>query len=146
MRLVPNQTVMDFLDHANRFITFTKVQLAAYEQEVEYLSFQRAAIGLFVAPEGGEWRLRAAEGQVKSVRVLCLFEQGAVRGTLDIPARVRVSDFFMNRDGFVQLTNAHVRLPDPQGQRTNEVHPLAIINSAHIIGVSEVPAKDTSAK
>ena len=146
MRLVPNQTVMDFLDHSNRFITFTKVQLAAYEQEVDYLSFQREAIGLFLAPEGSEWKLRAAEGQVKSVRVLCLFDQGAVRGTLDIPARVRVSDYFMNRDGFVQLTNAHVRLPDPQGQRTNEVHPLAIVNSAHILGVSEVAAKEAPAK
>jgi len=141
MRLVPNQTVMDFLDHSNRFITFTQVQLAAYEKEVDYLSFQRDAIGVFLAPEGSEWKVRGTEGQLKSVRVLCLFDQGAVSGTLEIPARVRVSDYFMNRDGFVQLTQAHVRLPDPQGQRTNEGHALAIVNSSHILGVSEVSKK-----
>ncbi len=62
-------------------------------------------------------------------------------GTLEIPVRVRVSDYFMNRDGFVQLTQAHVRLPDPQGLRTNEGHAVAIVNSSHILGVSEVSKK-----
>ncbi len=58
-----------------------------------------------------------------------------------VPPRARVSDFFMNREGFLQLANAHVRLPNAQGERTNEVHPSALVSTAHIMGVSEIAKK-----
>ena len=143
LRTVAGQTMMDFIEHSHRFITFTAVQIAGYDQAIDYLSFQREAIGVMLPPDGQEWRARPPgnEGQFKTVRVLLLFEQGAVRGCLEIPARVRVSDFFMNRDGFVQVTQSHVRLPDPQGQRTNELHALALVNTSHVVGVSELPSK-----
>lgn len=141
LRLTPEQPMIDFLERAHLFITMTSVQFDAYEQKIEYLSFQRAAIGLMLAPPGTSHKQRVGDPTFKQTRVLCLFEQGAVRGVLEIPPRVRVSDYFMNREGFVQLTGAHVRLPNAEGERTNEAHSIALVNTAHIMGVSEIIKK-----
>lgn len=125
--------ILDYLNRAGPYVNITEVTSGPSEHVLPYLSIQRAAISLVLPDEPVPL---VAGAMTNRHRVYCLLAEGSVMATLDVRTQVRVSDYFMNRTGFVPLRDVQLRvLPELPG---GELPDAVLLNAERTLGVAEL--------
>jgi len=128
----------DYLNHAPPFLNITAVLAEGGTHTLGHLSIQKRAI-VCVVPLADD-RLEAVNPIDNRVEheVYCLLRDGSINARLQVMPHVRVSDYFMNREGFIVLEgavghiSAHHHAPEPVELGT------VILNTWNVVGVSEI--------
>jgi hypothetical protein len=129
--------LVNYLNRSGPFVTLTDVASGPGDNTLPYLSVRRSAMTLILPVDSIPLEsLPPGAQQAGKHHVYCLLAEGSVMATLDVRTQVRVSDYFMNREGFVPLRSPQVRtVPElPGGEPTAG----ALINAARIVGVAEL--------
>ena len=133
--------LVEQLNRATMFFRLTEVTIHGRNVGLPYLSLQRSEM-ILILPPASETDLQfVPETEPLAPHELnCLLEFGMVSGTIQTLKGVRVSDFFLNRQGFVLLENATLRMGGMGGKpETVDHEPRVIVNALRVLGVSDLP-------
>jgi hypothetical protein len=131
-----------FVDQLNRpteFVRLTDVSLHGREETLPFLALQRKAAILVLPPADETDLLYVPETEPRTRHpASCLMEVGTLHGTLETLKGVRVSDYFLNKQGFVVLEDCRIRLGGLQVHAATEhVESRVIVGTLHVLGISD---------
>lgn len=131
-----------FVDQLNRpteFVRLTDVLLHGRDETLPFLALQRRAAILVLPPPEETDLVHVPETEPRSRHhVSCLMEVGTLQGTLETLRGVRVSDYFLNKQGFVVLEQCRLRLGGVHGGAPTDIaEPRVIVSTTHVLGVSD---------
>ena len=131
------QSFLDFLAHSGAFLKVVDAFVPGHPDIVPFFAVQRGAVQLIV-PSAGDDRVETpgAMGITAPWSISCLFERGAVHGSLDFLMNQRLSDFLKQQTGFLVIRDASWT-PIGGGDEAGRSWPLVLVNSPQLNGISE---------
>ncbi len=139
LHIPAHQGLDEFLALTGPSLKLTKVKICSEEAPLNFLALRRERISVIAPPMGGPMVDTASYGPTKTREIACLLGEGMLRGSVEIPAALRLSDYL--RLGGPFLTVRHGMLA-PYGATLEspaaKTLELALVNLDHVAGVSEV--------
>jgi hypothetical protein len=134
-------TLLAAVNRDCHFLPLTEVNQGTPASHEDFLALRREAIHLLVPqPDGSDPHAGGLTGQLDAARVKCLLPQATVEGTTPMLGGQRVSDYLETSPGFIAL--ADCELVPAEGERRVRV-PCILVNTAHVLGVTEVKTSRT---
>jgi|KBSSwiStaDraftv2_1062776.scaffolds.fasta_scaffold92853_3 hypothetical protein len=132
-----NQSFIDFLAHSGAFLKLTDALVPGHQDVVPFFAIQRGAVQLIV-PSSDDDRVvtPGSMGITAPWSISCLFERGAVHGSLDFLMNQRLSDFLKQQTGFLVIREARWT-PIGDGDQAGRAWPLVLVNVPQLNGISE---------
>ncbi|HNX30502.1 MAG TPA: hypothetical protein PKM35_02770 [Holophaga sp.] len=127
-----------FLNASEEILKLTEVVLPGGSEAYPFLALQKSATHLLAPREA----LDSEVNYMNTTRrlVTCLLSMGSIRGYIEVLENVRVSDFLLRNNGFIEFKHCYLA-PDPQ-VNLKEVsgEPLAqvFVNARSMVGVMEL--------
>jgi len=136
-----HQSLDEYLALSGPSIKLTRVRIPRELEPQPFLALRRDSVSLVVPVMGGPVVSSGAYGPTKSREVACLLSDSVLRGVMEVPAALRLSDFLRMEGPFLAvrhglLTAYGATLSSPDARTLD----LALINRDHIVGVSETRA------
>lgn len=133
---------VDYLNNATGYLKLTRASFAGLEEKLPFLALAQGAYTL-VIPSDNDGRLESPPPTVsrKRHRVSCIFSSGWVSGTLETLESLRVSDVLTNSKPFFLLRDCTINV-----RGVAKRAPLAIVNGACLVGVSEPSIEEVRKK
>lgn len=132
--------LQEFLNTGDDLLRLTEAQLPGVSTPQPFLALLKSAVLLVIPTDHAPVLRPDPEKMVRERRVVtCLLGQGSVRGALEVPERVRTSDFLTRGPGFLDLHHATVgpeTWVDPR-QSGGTSLPLVLVNSRQLLGIAE---------
>jgi hypothetical protein len=132
-----DQSFLDFLAHSGAFLKLTDALVPGHQDVVPFFAIQRGAVQVIV-PSAGDDRVvtPGSMGITAPWSISCLFERGAVHGSLDFLMNQRLSDFLKQQTGFLVIREARWT---PIGDNDHAVRswPVVLVNVPQLNGISE---------
>lgn len=139
LALPSSARLVEWLDHADAFVTLTDVRLEASGRALPYVSLRRDAIRIVVPVTAAGAEPTASAPERSRHRVQVLLDVAMARGTIETLPGIRVSDALAHRDGLVELHDAVVRAAAEGGAPVEEALGSALVAARHVIAVTETP-------
>lgn len=131
--------LLDFLNRNQVFAPLTNVTLENFGRNAPFFMMNRRSV-ILVVPSVEESRLQCpGPGEAITLKIHCLLAMGVLHGSLELLRNIRVSDFFVNRQGFVLLRDCSLMIRDRSQEMVEIPYHCAMINAEHILGVSDNP-------
>jgi hypothetical protein len=132
-----DQSFTDFLAHSGAFLKLVDAFVPGHPDVVPFFAVQRGAVQVIV-PSAGDDRVETpgAMGITAPWSISCLFERGAVHGSLDFLMNQRLSDFLKQQTGFLVMRDA-TWTPIGAGDEPARAWPLVLVNTQQLNGISE---------
>ncbi len=132
-----DQSFTDFLAHSGAFLKLVDAFVPGHPNVVPFFAGQRGAVQLIV-PSAGDDRVETpgAMGITAPWSISCLFERGAVHGSLDFLMNQRLSDFLKQQTGFLVMRDA-AWTPIGAGDEPARAWSLVLVNTQRLNGISE---------
>lgn len=126
-------SLVDYLNTIDGYLKVTNVQLTGMENPLRFLALSQDAYTLIV-PRSEDDRLGSGRVQPeqKATFVSCIFASGWISGALETSRLIRVSDFLTAENRYFALKDCTF----VSGGSRSRI-PLAIVNGARLIGISE---------
>lgn len=138
LHLAAHHSLDEYLALTGPSIKLTRVRIPQEPEAQQFLALRRDSISLVVPVMGGPVVTSVAYGPTKRREIACLLPDRILRGSVDMPAALRLSDFLRLegpflavRDGLLTPYGATINSPDSKSLE------LALVNRDHIVGVSE---------
>ncbi|MGH7514865.1 MAG: DUF6812 domain-containing protein [Gemmatimonadales bacterium] len=138
LHLPAHQSLDEYLALSGPSIKLTRARIPRESEPQQFLALRRDSISLVVPVWGGPVVASVAYGPTKRREIACLLPDRILRGSVEMPAALRLSDFLRLegpflavRDGLVTPYGATIESPEA---KTLE---LVLVNRDHIVGVSE---------
>jgi len=133
-----HQSLLDFLTLSGASIKLTRVRVPQEPDLLGFLDLRRDSISLIAPPRDATGAAAGAHGAVNTRDIACLFEESILRGSLEVPVGLRLSDYLRQEGPYLvlrhcMLTPFGATLNSP-GAKTLD---LAIVNLEQVVGVSE---------
>lgn len=131
------QSFLDFLAHSGAFLKLTDAFVPGHRDVAPFFAIQRGAVQLIV-PSGGDARVETpgSMGITAPWSISCLFERGALHGSLDFLMNQRLSDFLKQQTGFLIMRDA-TWTPIGDGSQAMRSWPVVLVNVPQLNGISE---------
>ena len=131
------QSFTDFLAHSGAFLKLVDAFVPGHPDVVPFFAVQRGAVQVIV-PSAGDDRVETpgAMGITAPWSISCLFERGAVHGSLDFLMNQRLSDFLKQQTGFLVMRDA-TWTPIGAGAEPARAGSLVLVNTQQLNGISE---------
>ena len=131
------QSFTDFLAHSGAFLKLVDAFVPGHPNVVPFFAGQRGAVQLIV-PSAGDDRVETpgAMGITAPWSISCLFERGAVHGSLDFLMNQRLSDFLKQQTGFLVMRDA-TGTPIGAGDEPARAWSLVLVNTQRLNRISE---------
>jgi hypothetical protein len=136
-----HQSLDEYLALSGASIKLTRVRIPREPEAQPFLALRRDSISVVAPVMGGPVLSNVAYGPTKNREVACLLPDSVLRGIMEVPAALRLSDFLRMegpflavRHGLLSAYGATLKSPDAKSLE------LALINRDHIVGVSETRA------
>jgi hypothetical protein len=138
LHLPAHQSVDEYLALTGPSIKLTRVRIPREREPQQFLALRRDSVSLVVPVLGGPTLSSVAYGPMKSREIACLLPDSILRGSVEMPAALRLSDFLRLEGPFLAvrhglLTPYGGTLDSPEAKTLQ----LALVNRDHIVGVSE---------
>ncbi len=137
---VPARSLLvDQLNRPTVFFRLTDVTIHARQARLPFLALHRQEMVLVLPPDDEGDLQNSTEAELQTSHdITCLLESGTITGRMRTLKGLRVSDFFLNRQGFVVLGDATLHSGGWDGRPAREDrHARVIINSSRVIGISD---------
>jgi hypothetical protein len=137
LHIPAHQSLDEFLALAGRSIKLTTVRVPGEHEPLSFLALRRESISLIAPPMGGPI-VGTAYGPTKPREIACLLGDSILRGTVEVPAALRLSDFLRLEGPFLTVRHGMLApyggtLQSPRAKTLE----LALVNLDHVAGVSE---------
>lgn len=138
LHLPAHQSLDEYLALSGPSIKLTRARIPREPEPQQFVALRRDSISLVVPVMGGPVMTSAAYGPTKQREIACLLPERILRGSVQMPAALRLSDFLRLEGPFLAVRNGLLTpygatLDSPEA-RTLE---LALVNRDHLVGVSE---------
>ena len=132
-----DQSFLDFLAHSGAFLKLIDAFVPGHPDVVPFFALQRGAVQLIV-PSQGDDRVETPGlmGITAPWSISCLFERGAVHGSLDFLMNQRLSDFLKRQTGFLVIRDA-AWTPIGTDDEPGRTWSLVLVNTPQLNGISE---------
>jgi hypothetical protein len=132
-----DQSFLDFLAHSGAFLKLTDALVPGHQDVAPFFAIQRGAVQVIV-PSGEDDQVETAGsmGITAPWSISCLFERGAVHGSLDFLMNQRLSDFLKQQSGFLVIRDASWT-PIGDGSQALRSWPVVLVNVPQLNGISE---------
>lgn len=130
--------LVDYFNHAPPFINITQVIADGGTHVLPHLTLQKRAITCVVPQSDTHLEAPLPPDHRVEHGVYCLLREGSLSGRLHVLPHIRVSDYFMNREGFVLIQHGVGRFGYPEVEHGPEQLGTVLLNTWNVIGVSEV--------
>ena len=124
-----------YIDEGGQYLKVTAAHFAAQDSLVPFLALRRDSVSLIVPSDPEEKVASAEPGHHVAHVATFLLPSVFVRGTIKLPANIRLSDYLQTNRGFLCIREATVVL-NQQGNREQETSPALLLNSSQLIGVA----------
>ena len=139
LHMPAHQTLDEFLGLSGPRLKLTGVRVPGESEPLSFLALRRDGISVIAPSMGGPVTQSGRYGPTSTRHIACLLSEGMLRGTVEVPATMRLSDFlrldgpFLSvRHGLLAPYGATLQSP---GAKTMDV---ALVNLDHVAGVSEI--------
>ena len=133
-----DQALPEFLAQAGPSVNLTRVRLPREAEPLSFIALRRASITIVAPALAGSHPTSGRDRSTVSREIACLFGDSILRGTVEVPTGLRLSDFL--REGGPYLTVRHGMLA-PYGETLHSPAAksleTAFVNLDHVAGVSE---------
>lgn len=134
-----------FTEWINRpvgFLPLTDALIPNQQEAIPFFALQKDAAHLIVPTEDdGQLEPAITPGGKAASQISCMLPLGFVNGEIHMISNMRVSDFLTHHPGFFILRNCTSSLWQSKDPVTAPpVAPVVIINTHHVIGVTEMSA------
>ena len=139
LHLPAHQTLDEYLALCGPSLKLTGVRVPCEPDPLGFLALRRDGISVIAPALGGPIMSPQRHGPTSPRQIACLLGEGMLRGTLEVPTALRLSDFLRLdgpfiavRDGMLTPYGATLQAPASKGL------PVALVNLDQVAGVSEV--------
>lgn len=138
LHLPAHQSLDEYLALSGPSIKLTRVRIPREPEPQQFVALRRDSISLVVPLMGGPVLTSVAYGPTKRREIACLLPDRILRGSVEMPAALRLSDFLRLEGPFLAvrdglLTPYGATLDSPEAKTLE----LTLVNRDHIVGVSE---------
>lgn len=138
LHIAAHQTLDEFLALSGPLLKLTHVRVPHEPDVLGFLALRRDGISVIALPLGGPVGHPARYGRTSPRQIACLMGDGMIRGTVEVPVGMRLSDFLRLDGPFLPvrhglLTPYGATLNSPQAKALE----VALVNLDHVAGVSE---------
>jgi hypothetical protein len=138
LHLPAHQSLDEYLALSGPSIKLTRVRIPREPEPQQFVALRRDSISLVVPLMGGPVVTSVAYGPTKRREIACLLPDRILRGSVEMPAALRLSDFLRLEGPFLAvrdglLTPYGATLDSPEAKTLE----LTLVNRDHIVGVSE---------
>ena len=132
--------LVEQLNRPTVFFGLTDVTLHARQARLPFLALHRNEMILVLPPDSETDLQHVPETEaLASHQITCLLDAGTISATMKTLKGLRVSDFFLNRQGFVLLEGATLQSGGWDGRpATEDRHSRVIINSSRVLGIADM--------
>jgi hypothetical protein len=134
-----HQSLDEFLSLSGPFLRLTSVRMRSEAEPLKFLALRRESISVIAPPMGGPVTQRGRYGVTSTRHIACLLGEGMLRGTVEVPEAMRLSDFLRLDGPFLPVRHG---LLAPYGatlqSEAAKAMEVALVNLDHVAGVSEV--------
>ena len=130
------QTLLAFVNRPEPFLKLSRVKIRANGESLGFLSLQKGRVLLLVPVDAEDRELQEFQMGTEAHDIVALIGGGVVRGKVETPAKMRLSDYLMKNQGFMPLKACAASLRAAEDARPEL--PRALLNGAAVIGISEV--------
>ena len=135
----PNRSLAESLAQAPTLLSMADVWLPGQDFNLPFFALRARSVHLILLENGEE--IQEVSGTIVRAapqEVVVLVENSIVSGIAMVPQNLRVSDYFSRQRGFVRLTRATLRMPEPGGrQAVLRQCPEILVNAERMVGVAE---------
>ena len=138
LHLPAHQSLDEYLALSGPSIKLTRVRIPREPEPQQFVALRRDSISLVAPLMGGPVVTSVAYGPTKRREIACLLPDRILRGSVEMPAALRLSDFLRLEGPFLAvrdglLTPYGATLDSPEAKTLE----LTLVNRDHIVGVSE---------
>ena len=138
LHMPAHQTLHEFLALSGPSIKLTRVRVPREHEALNFLALRRQGISVIAPPMGEPTATTGPFGPTTTREVACLLRNEILRGSLQVPTGLRLSDYLRQEGPFLTLRRCLMApygatLQSP-GAKTFDV---ALVNLEHVAGVSE---------
>lgn len=134
-----DQPLVEFLAQSGPSFTLTNVRVPKEPDPVRFLALRRGAVTL-VAPSVPSELVEPIhrDGSTHGRQITCFLQDGIVRGTVEVPTDLRLSDHLRREADFLVLRRSMLTsYGETLHSAATRTLSAAIINLARVAGVSE---------
>lgn len=139
LHLPAHQTLDEFLGLSGPRLKLTHVRLPGEADPLGFLALRRDGISMIAPAMGGPVTQAGRHGPTSTRQIACLLSEGMLRGTVEVPATMRLSDFLRLEGPFLAVRHG---LLAPYGATLRsagaKAMDLTLVNLDHVAGVSEI--------
>lgn len=139
LHIPAHQALDEFLALSGPALKLTHVRVPGDSDPLKFLALRRDGISVIAPPMGGPVVTPGRYGPTSTRQIACLLGEGMLRGSVEVPATMRLSDFLRLdgpflavRHGLLAPYGATLHSP---GAKTLDV---ALVNLDHVAGVSDI--------
>lgn len=138
LHMPAHQTLHEFLSLSGPSIKLTRVRVPREHEALNFLALRRQGISVIAPPMGEPTATTGPFGPTTTREIACLLSDEILRGSLQVPTGLRLSDYLRQEGPFLTLRRCLMApygatLQSP-GAKTLDV---ALVNLEHLAGVSE---------
>lgn len=138
LHMPAHQTLHEFLSLSGPSIKLTRVRIPREHEALNFLALRRQGISVIAPPMGEPTATTGPFGPTTTREIACLLSDEILRGSLQVPTGLRLSDYLRQEGPFLTLRRCLMApygatLQSP-GAKTLDV---ALVNLEHLAGVSE---------
>ena len=133
-----HQTLHEFLALSGPAVKLTRVRVPGEPDPLSFLALRRQGIAVIAPPMGEPLPGTLPYGPTRTRELICFLSEGTLRGSVEVPTSLRVSDYLRQEGPLLTLRHCMLApygatLHSP-GAKTLEV---ALVDLDHVAGVSE---------
>lgn len=139
LHMPAHQTLDEFLALSGPRLKLTKARVPNEPESLSFLALRRDGISVIAPSMGGPVVQPGRHGPTSTRQIACLLSEGMLRGTVEVPVSMRLSDFLRLDGPFLSVRHG---LLAPYGAtlQSPNAKPMdvALVNLDHVAGVSEI--------
>ena len=142
LRVAKMPVLIDAIEGIGEFLRLSEVRLPNTPAPIPFFALHRSSV-MYIVPLDDPQRAETTPFTKPTLihEVSCLFDQGVLSGTLEILTGMRVSDYLVQRAGFMPVRGCTWHGAAATGAPAT--FPLALVNRQRVVGVSESSAELT---
>ena len=136
--LPTQRRLFETLNGKEPFLRLTGAAAEGAGEALSFLALRLSDLAFVIPSDASEIAPQGpGVGRFSARRLTFLMRGGAIKGTVEILANLRVSDYLMNATGFIAVRDCRLQMSGAGG-RPGEAIELVFVNTGCVLGVSEV--------
>jgi hypothetical protein len=139
LHIPAHQALDEFFALSGRSLRLTHVRVPCEPEPLSFLALRREGVSVIAPSTGGPIVSPRRPGPTSPRQIACLLGDGMLRGTVEVPTGLRLSDFLRLEGPFLAVRHG---LLAPYGETLHspgaKALDVALVNLDHVAGVSDI--------